>query len=112
LLVPNEVQTCGILWNLVGVTPSARILRLRAPKIFFPTRSPGPLSGDLWHLRLPAKHGGASFTLRIGIETSGFQLVGLLEVAFAWRWRLAPNCSPSKERFNPDEPNLQSLMSS
>jgi hypothetical protein len=27
-------------------------------------------------------------------------------------WRLAPNSSPSKARFNPDEPNLQLSESS
>jgi hypothetical protein len=39
-------------------------------------------------------------------------LRGLLEVAFAQRRWLTPNSSPSNARFNHDEPNLWSLVSS
>jgi hypothetical protein len=36
----------------------------------------------------------------------------LLEVAFVWRRRLAPNSSLSNARLNPVEPNLRLSMSS
>jgi hypothetical protein len=88
LLTPNEVRTCGGLQNMAGVTLSAHVLRLQALKSFFLSSSPRRSSGDLRCLRLPAKHGGASFALCVGVTNSGSQLVGLLEVAFTWRRRL------------------------
>jgi hypothetical protein len=107
-VTPNEVLTLGSLRNMAGMTPLAHVLRLCDPESFFLPRSPKPSSGDLWSLWLPTKHGGASFTLCDSITNSGSQL----EVAFAWRWKLAPNSSPSNTRFNPDESNLWSLTSS
>jgi hypothetical protein len=95
----------------------ARCLRLTSlafipPKALSLPHLLRPSSGDLWYLCLLAKHSGASFSLYIGVVDSESDSWGLLEVALTWRQRLAPNSSPSKARFTPDEPNLWFLASS
>jgi hypothetical protein len=62
---------------MAGVTPSAHVLHLRDPKRFFLASSPKPSSGDLQRLRLPTKHGGATFVLCIGITNLESQLAGV-----------------------------------
>jgi hypothetical protein len=105
-----------------GVPPLTRISSLRVSKSFLLACLSRPSSGDLWCLRLPAtrwwhqwflvKHSGASLTLWVDVADSESDLWGLLELAFSWRWRLTPNSSRSKVRFNPDELNLWFPVSS
>jgi hypothetical protein len=58
------------------------------------------------HKSIPSAWAEASWT---SSECFGPNSWGSLSVPFTRQRRLAPNSSPSKVRFNPDEPNLLSL---
>jgi hypothetical protein len=89
-----------------GVTPSTHVLCLRTPKSIFMLACIGlrlatsGISDFLQNIAEPPSH------CVLALQTRGPNVQGLLEVAFTWRRRVAPNSSPSKARFNPDEPNL------
>jgi hypothetical protein len=107
-VAPNEVQTRGGLWNMACVTPSAHILHLRAPKSFFLAclhlcLVTSGVFNFVQNTAEPPSHSA------LALQNWGPNLRGLLKVDFTWRRRLAPNSSPSKAIFNPDESNLWAL---
>jgi hypothetical protein len=98
-----------LMWrpSLDGMRPPPSCLQRL---LFYP-----PAWSSLIDLRcpsFPAKQDRSSFLTCESVIDPEARLVGSLEVALTWRRRLAPNSSPSKARFNPNEPNLRSLASS
>jgi hypothetical protein len=100
---------------MVGAPPPSSSLRSRGDASLRAIDPSQPPSGGPGHLWLPAEHDEYSFYVMGGGGVSGIRKPdwwGSLWVPSARMRRLAANSSSSEASFNPDEPNLQLLVSS